>query len=1207
MTEDSQQLDTASPTDPAKLAPSTSRPNEVMRGKLRHILADVETLIRCDRAIIWLLDDDGQHLSVVVGRQDGRDWDPEWTEPIDWPPFAPALRDGEFIMRPRPELQGLENIAPPGHRFAQHFLIGPIQDGDRPFGVFSLSRCEDQPFTETDLHTMQTIAGIASIAVQASLAIEREREHRRRVMQMGILTASLNQARTPEAVIDALLHGVDRQVGVEHAYVVLLGPANADTVEVHLAEPLRVDGQAVVKGLDPEDRAVEAELIRTRRYISGPRLRELLELPPEARPVGMHGLAAVPIRNGTRLDGVLYLWTPISPSSQGFRDLTSAEIDLAESLCAQAAVALERTWLQKAAQQSAHEQRVLADFASRVSSAMTGEEMAQAALNALNAMMTITFGRVALAADTSDNEGVLASWPEVASIDADTCEALRMLEQWVQADTVGWNGSLATWMPDGDPDQHVVCWPIANDDAPIGTLTILRDVADPIAPHELELIARACDQLGLGLQRARAHAEAIIARDEAERNADLISQILKISNELSRQQDLDDVLDVMDRGLSAVIDFAILEIYTADKEREHLDLIHFHAIDDRQPAATRMPFGTASVGRAARLRRPAQGARVGAEGQTRVLAMPMIIEGELLGVIALGRDDGDSFSQQETSLLGIFSAHAASEISRAALTRRNRELYLGGIRALTSTVDAKDPHTRGHSARVGRMARLIAEQMGLPREDIERVELAGLLHDVGKVAIPDLILQKPGPLDQEERAIMMGHTEMGAHILGEAGSDVLDPLVPLVLHHHEWWDGRGYPHSLRGDDIPVGAQIIAVADAFDTMTHDRPYRKRSTVAEASAELVRCAGTQFAPAVVAATTAAIAELPPSDETDTLAPDRIPHLVEPLAESGGQLGDLRSLGILVGLARISSHMTDLASLMEQALALLSERLDMSLVLLLSPGGRRHASVTAYSQRDADYGVHPCPGSRWLDTLLDADLPSNLESIAGFESLPLPDGIVRTPANAGVIALRSNDETTGALIFEPRRPEHYWRSDLEVIAAIAPHVSAAINVARIHEQVKEDALTDGLTGALNYRAFQERLASSIERAEPFAVLMFDVVGLKPLNDTVGHLAGDQLLRHSVNVIQAVIGSESVAGRIGGDEFGALLCGDDAVNPRAIGERIVARMESDVAAAYRHTVTLRFGWAAYPLDGRAPDLLLHVADQRMYLNHPSGRTGDS
>ena len=1203
MNHESQPLHSDGASESVRHASSKRRPPADMRGTLRHILADVETLIRCDRAIIWLLDADGQHLSVVVGREDGQDWDPEWTESVDWPPFAPAIRDGEFIMRPRTELPGLERIAPAGHRFGQHFLIGPIQDGGRPFGVFSLSRYEDRPFIEADLQTLQTVAGIASIAVQASLAIEREREHRHTVMQMGILTAALNQARTPDAVIEALLRGVMRQVGIEHAYVVRLGRAVTNTVEVHLAKPLRVDGRAVVRGLDPNDLAVEAELGRTRRCISGSRLRELLKIPPAEPPDGMHGLAAVPIRNGTRLDGVLYLWTPIPPGQAGFRDLSAAEIDVAESLCAQAAVALERTWLQELAQQAAHEQKVLAEFASRVSSTITSEEMAAAALAALDSMFPIATGCIALAGDMPDREALLATWPDDTSIDAVTCDALRMLAQWVQAGTVGWSGPLATWLPNGDPDRHVTCWPVASDDLTIGTLTILRDGTEPFAPHEVELVSQTCGQLALGLQRARAHIEAIIARDEAERNADLIAQILSVSNEMILQQELDDVLDVMDRGLADVIDYSVLEIYTADVEHDQLDLIHFHAIDDRQPAATRMPFGSGSVGRAARLRRPAQGSRVGTCGETRVLAMPMVIEGELLGVITLGRDRGESFSKQELSLLGIFSAHAASAISRAALTRRNRELYLGGIRALTSTVDAKDPHTRGHSARVGRMARLIAEQMGLPREEIERVELAGLLHDVGKVAIPDLILQKPGPLDQEERAIMMGHTEMGAHILGEAGSDVLDPLVPLVLHHHEWWDGRGYPHSLRGEDIPVGAQIIAVADAFDTMTHDRPYRKRSTLSEAWAELQRCSGTQFAPSVVAATSAAIELLPPSDEADTLAPDRIPRIVEPLAEPGGQLGDLRSLGILVGLARITSHITDLASLMEQTLALLSERLDMSLVLVVSPGGRRHASVTAYSQRREDYRVHPCPGSSCLDTLLGASLPTNLESIPGYDTLPLAAELVRTPSNAGVIALRSEEEVTGALVFEPHRPEHYWRSDLEVIAATAPHVAAAINVARIHEQVKEDALTDGLTGALNYRAFQRQLNSLIEREEPFAVLMFDVVGLKPLNDTVGHLAGDQLLRHSVNVISSAIGPGSVAGRIGGDEFGALLTGDDALKPQAIGQDIVTTMERDVAAAYRHTVTLRFGWATWPLDGRAPDLLLHVADQRMYLNHPSGR----
>ena len=1201
MSEDSDHLTSARAAGSDHPIPSPHRTQEDMRGTLRRILADVEALIRCNRAIIWLLNDDGRHLSVVAGRQDGRDWNPEWTEPIDWPAFSPALRDGQFVMRPRSQLPGLDPAPPPGHRVARHFLIGPIQDGDGAFGVCSLSRYDDQPFTDADLHTFQTIAGIASIAVQASLAIEREREHRQRVMQMGILTAALNQARTPEAVAEALLRSVSRQVGVDHAHVVLLDPAATGKVEIHLAESLRTEGHADARNLETDDRAIEAELMRTRRSISGPRMRELLETPPVAQPAGMHGLAAVPIRNGTQLAGVLYLWAPNAPDEPGFRDLTSAEIEIAESLCAQVAVALERTWLQKRAQQAAHEQRVLAEFASRISSAITGEDMAISALEAIASMLHIAAGRITLAGAGQDD--VLGSWPFDMSLDASTCEALHLLEQWVAADTAGWSGPLATWMPESGSDRHVVCWPVASDDTPIGTLTILRDSGNPFAPHELELVSHACGQLGLGLQRAHAHAEAIIARDEAERNADLIGQILNISNEMSRQEDLDDVLAVLDRGLSAVIAFSVLEIYTADEESEHLDLIHFHAIDDRQPTTSRMPFGSGAVGRAARLRRPAQGTRVASGEKMRMLAVPMVIEGELLGVITLGRNHEDSFSQQELSLLGIFSAHAASEISRAALTRRNRELYLGGIRALTSTVDAKDPHTRGHSARVGRMARLIAEQMELPREQIERVELAGLLHDVGKVAIPDVILQKPGPLDQEERAIMMGHTEMGAHILGEAGSDVLDPLVPLVLHHHEWWDGRGYPHSLRGDDIPVGAQIIAVADAFDTMTHDRPYRKRSTVQEAWAELERGSGTQFAPAVVSATAAAIELLPPSDEIDALAPDRIPHLVEPLAESGGQLGDLRSLGILVGLARITSHMTDLASLIRQTLALLSERLDMSLVLLLSPGGRRHTSVTAYSQSQAGYGEHPCPGTRWLDTLLDADLPTNLESIAGFDTLTIPTSLVRTPSNAGVIPLQTDSEVAGVLIFEPARPEHYWRTDLEVIAAIAPHVSAAINVARIHEQVKEDALTDGLTGALNYRAFQRRLNNLIETAEPFAVLMFDVVGLKPLNDTVGHLAGDQLLRHSVDVIRSTIGPDSVAGRIGGDEFGALLGGTDAADPRAIGRQIVEKMERDVAAAYRHTVTLRFGWATWPLDGRTPDLLLHVADQRMYLNHPSGR----
>ena len=144
------------------------------------------------------------------------------------------------------------------------------------------------------------------------------------------------------------------------------------------------------------------------------------------------------------------------------------------------------------------------------------------------------------------------------------------------------------------------------------------------------------------------------------------------------------------------------------------------------------------------------------------------------------------------------------------------------VRVLAATVDARDPYTRQHSENVSAFARRIALEMGLSHEETADIAMAALLHDIGKIGIPDAILTKKGPLDAAESQLMMSHAEVGAAIVMQA--EPLVHLAPLVRHHHEWHDGNGYPDGLKGEQIPLGAAIIAVADAYDTMTSDRPYR-----------------------------------------------------------------------------------------------------------------------------------------------------------------------------------------------------------------------------------------------------------------------------------------------------------------------------------------------------------------------------------------------
>lgn len=176
-----------------------------------------------------------------------------------------------------------------------------------------------------------------------------------------------------------------------------------------------------------------------------------------------------------------------------------------------------------------------------------------------------------------------------------------------------------------------------------------------------------------------------------------------------------------------------------------------------------------------------------------------------------------------------------------------RELFFGSVSALSQAIDAKDGFTRGHADRVSRIAGAIAREMGLSEREIEQIELGALLHDIGKIGVEDRILLKPARLEADEKALMQRHSIYGAAILEPSAA--LRPLVPLVRHHHESYDGSGYPDGLKGEEIPLGSRVIIVADAYEAMTSDRIYRKAPGHDHAMAQLRKYSGIQFDPKVV----------------------------------------------------------------------------------------------------------------------------------------------------------------------------------------------------------------------------------------------------------------------------------------------------------------------------------------------------------------------
>jgi len=236
----------------------------------------------------------------------------------------------------------------------------------------------------------------------------------------------------------------------------------------------------------------------------------------------------------------------------------------------------------------------------------------------------------------------------------------------------------------------------------------------------------------------------------------------------------------------------------------------------------------------------------------------------------------------ELGLTGVLLLFVPLVVARYSLQLyvQIRDAYLATIRAMVAAVEARDPYTAGHSGRVARYTAAAARKLNLSEDLVERLEYAAWLHDIGKLAVPDRILRKKGRLTDDEWHLMRQHPRTGAGILKEI--DLLGRDVDIILHHHERYDGQGYPDFLSGQEIPLGARLIAIADAFEAMTSERPYRPRPlTREEAFAELEAQAGRQFDPALVKVFIEAVQDLPVAEEEPEVV---VPFV--PLRASGGQ---------------------------------------------------------------------------------------------------------------------------------------------------------------------------------------------------------------------------------------------------------------------------------------------------------------------------------
>ncbi len=233
-------------------------------------------------------------------------------------------------------------------------------------------------------------------------------------------------------------------------------------------------------------------------------------------------------------------------------------------------------------------------------------------------------------------------------------------------------------------------------------------------------------------------------------------------------------------------------------------------------------------------------------GVRSLIAVPLSVEREVIGLLMAVNKSGE-FDSYDAKLISSIAGQSSVFLANHRMYAELQELLVGVLQALTESIDAKDPYTCGHSRRVAEIAHRIAQAMGLPALRIQQIYLAGLLHDVGKIGIPEAILCKNGRLTDTEYTIIQQHPSIGAKILRRIRN--LEPIIAGVLSHHERLDGRGYPNGLSGHDIPLEGRILCLADSWDAMTSQRTYREAMSLDRAIEEIRRCAGVQFDPELV----------------------------------------------------------------------------------------------------------------------------------------------------------------------------------------------------------------------------------------------------------------------------------------------------------------------------------------------------------------------
>ena len=566
------------------------------------------------------------------------------------------------------------------------------------------------------------------------------------------------------------------------------------------------------------------------------------------------------------------------------------------------------------------------------------------------------------------------------------------------------------------------------------------------------------------------------------------------------------------------------------------------------------------------------------------------------------------------------------EASNQHVTRL-AELYLSTIESLTMAIDAKDQITHGHVRRVQVYAMELATELNFEDSDMEGLKAAALLHNIGKLAIPEYILNKPGRLTAAEFNKMSQHPTVTAELLKNV--EFPYPVVPLVLHHHEKWNGSGYPTGLKGESIPLGARILSIVDCYDALRSNRPYRQGFSMEKTLGIMANESGTSFDPELLqvffrivgnAEEKVKVLDVPHdvSCEPFDALKDTESSMGRPALATRDQQSVYKDIAAahkevlsLYDMSQTFSSTLNLSEILSLIASKLSQLVNFSTCVVYladQDEGKLRATHIIGENNNllAGHVIRFGDGiSGWVAT--------NREPIAGAHPQSDFTGLYNEElthyTNSLVFPLVEEGEVLGVLSLYATADICYADDQVRLMELVARNAASALRNARKFEETQESALTDRLTGLPNSRYMHIFIEQELNKAAvhgyPVTLLMMDMDGFKRVNDQFGHHVGDELLRDIAKVLNGQIRRDDILVRYAGDEFVAVLIGTTAEQTQEVIMRMQRAVEdySLIIRGKSVSVGISIGQAVFPDSGRTLEELMVIADANMYRNKDEHR----